>query len=287
MAEDPKRHITLAIRIQDHEIYYDALRHLVNQADSVPGREVTWVDVAHAMGSDVGLVRRFFDPQLQKMEETVTRLDEQLLALSAQQHVFPEPVTSGLRPSQVPRVERVARTKKTAMIAADKLWLEWYKRTRDMDTADNRLSHEDSDLNDKVQRVLKARLADMSASVHAFGAFTDMYLLSTFVEDANYKEGENWLRRYLNDRLMEANRLIDAALPSSEPREIHPSWGEIFYDRSWSNRGYLTYMRLPVNVPWGKRRDVIVEEVDGVGVPGVDMGNTSKEWTQTLVLALR
>ena len=69
VAEDPKRHIAFAIRLQNHNIYYNALRHLVNYAYSSVRKEVNWSDVVQAMGSDAGLVQKFFEPQLQGLEE--------------------------------------------------------------------------------------------------------------------------------------------------------------------------------------------------------------------------
>jgi hypothetical protein len=123
VAEDPKRHTAFAIRLQNHNIYYNALRHLVNHAYSSVRKEVSWSDVAQAMGSDAGLVQKFFEPQLQKLEEAAARLHRDLLVLStsAEQRKIPELVTAGLKPSQVQRAERNLKNQKTALIATDQL----------------------------------------------------------------------------------------------------------------------------------------------------------------------
>ncbi|KAM0690047.1 hypothetical protein Q7P36_008814 [Cladosporium allicinum] len=50
VADDPKRHIVLAIRLQLHEVYWDALRHMVAQAWYIDsGTVVDWADVADTM----------------------------------------------------------------------------------------------------------------------------------------------------------------------------------------------------------------------------------------------
>jgi hypothetical protein len=114
VAEDPKRHIAFAIRLQNHHIYYNALRHLVNYAYSSVRKEFSWSDVAQAMGSDAGVVQKFFEPQLQKLEEAAARLHRDLSALStsAEQRKLPERVTAGLKPSQVQRAERNLRNQR-------------------------------------------------------------------------------------------------------------------------------------------------------------------------------
>jgi hypothetical protein len=82
VADDPKRHIALAIRLQLPEAYWDALRHLVAQTwDVSPTPVVDWSEVAGAMGKTEAEVRSFFEPQLEDMPNLVGKLNMDLMRL--------------------------------------------------------------------------------------------------------------------------------------------------------------------------------------------------------------
>ena len=80
VAENPVRHITLAVRLQLQDLYYDAIRHLICQAASSRSK-VDWNNVAEAMRSNEDSVRRFFEPQLRRTKATAASLHEHLSEL--------------------------------------------------------------------------------------------------------------------------------------------------------------------------------------------------------------
>ena len=82
VADDPKRHLELAVRLQLHEVYWDSLRHMVAQAWYVDsGTVVDWSDVADAMGKTEDEVRSFFEPQMEDLPNLVGRLNRDLMRL--------------------------------------------------------------------------------------------------------------------------------------------------------------------------------------------------------------
>lgn len=82
VADDPKRHVMLAIPLQLHDVYWDVLRHLVAQAwDKTSSFVVDWSDVAEAMGKTEEEVRSFFEPQMEDMPNLVGKLNRDLMRL--------------------------------------------------------------------------------------------------------------------------------------------------------------------------------------------------------------
>jgi hypothetical protein len=300
VTEDPKRHIMFAIRLQNHEIYYGALRHLVNHAYSSVHEEVSWSHVAQAMGSDVGVVQKFFEPQLQKLEKAAARLHQDLLALStsAEQRKIPEPAIAGLKPSQAQRAERNVKNQKAALIATDELWQDWLKGTHyGKKIVGTGADQKSNDLNYKVRIMNEARYSTTSASVHVFGHFSSAYLCSTFPDNPKPEGCEGLLR--LKERLREADHLISAAIPpySYKSNEIHPILGECLYGSSQFGEhrdGYFTNINLPIHVPWDNKQareqrmvvEEVEEEVDEIDVLWVDMRDASKEWFGAVAVAL-
>lgn len=83
VADDPKRHVALAIRLQLREVYWDALRHLVAPTwNDSPSSDVDWSDVAEAMGKYETEVHSLFQPQMEELPGLVAQLNQDLLKLS-------------------------------------------------------------------------------------------------------------------------------------------------------------------------------------------------------------
>jgi hypothetical protein len=82
VADSPKRHIMMAVRLELRELYWDALRHLVAQVWQFPSTPFDWSDVAEAMERSEDKVRSFFEPQIQDMPNLIARLNADLMKLS-------------------------------------------------------------------------------------------------------------------------------------------------------------------------------------------------------------
>lgn len=82
----PKHHCTLAKKLDNPMVFFDALRHMVAQADkgwsSSSYDGATWSDVARALDCTEDKVRGFFPPELDYVKKTVIpKLTEDLLKL--------------------------------------------------------------------------------------------------------------------------------------------------------------------------------------------------------------
>lgn len=77
VAMSPEKHMALATKLEDEEIYRDALRHIIAEAHSADD----WEEVASVMGStEVGL-RDFYKPQFEALGPKVQELREELQTL--------------------------------------------------------------------------------------------------------------------------------------------------------------------------------------------------------------
>ena len=78
VAESPTKHIAIATKLEDAEIYQDALRHMIAKANSTDD----WEEVADIMGWTPTELRDFYKPQLETLGPKVQELREELQALS-------------------------------------------------------------------------------------------------------------------------------------------------------------------------------------------------------------
>lgn len=78
VAGQPKNNITIATKLEDAEIYQDALRHMIAEANSTDD----WEEVAEIMGWTPTELRDFYKPQFEALGPRVQELREELQALS-------------------------------------------------------------------------------------------------------------------------------------------------------------------------------------------------------------
>jgi hypothetical protein len=299
VADDPKRHITLAIRLQLHEVYWDALRHLVAQAWDVPsGTVVDWSDVADAMGKTEDEVSGFFEPQMKDMPNLVARLNRDLMRLSL------EPVkawnggwytafTTFVNALQFKSLDRSLSTQanEAAGLFARGMWTQFYigsfygEQLEEKGYKGKIVPKQASQhLNRIVHNIQRAGTAHDPS--HIFGAATPAHLGSIF----NVGNGFNTaaaIKHALREVVAEANRVIINVFSPEVTFDM--VWGRCFYGRAnfdAHNRGYFTYMKVPSDLPWAeKKRLVAAGEVIKIP-PRVDMRDASEEWIAAVALAL-
>jgi hypothetical protein len=77
VANSPEWHIALATKLEDAEIYWDALRHMIAEAHV----KDDWEEVVNIMGWTATELRNFYKPQLQALGSRIQELREDLQTL--------------------------------------------------------------------------------------------------------------------------------------------------------------------------------------------------------------
>lgn len=278
VAENPVRHITLAVRLQLQDLYYDAIRHLICQAASSRSK-VDWNNVAEAMRSNEDSVRRFFEPQLRRTKAIAASLHQHLSELEKEWIMVYDPMDRG--PSRTQRL----RGQRDAVIAANDLWKEWWKGTTLQGGTTSDEAH--NNMNAKIRLIEQFGATQDSTPI--FEKFSPTYLYTVFQQGSDMRESGKTLRRHLERMLREANFNISTAFFGRA--EFDPVWGECRYGRARFDAhrdGYFTYTKVPFGVPWNVREQIVGKATGGQEqlLSRVDTRATSRDWMVTVALEL-